>query len=132
MPHITIHFLTQAEDFEDAISRTEEYLESESDFYESYEVLRKESGWLPDLMDKVNRLLDRPDSITRAETYLAEAEVKKRIGDFGSAGYCYRRAGLLYEGALTQDMPVYNIDSFDYAIPFETRGWFAIAVYFEL
>jgi hypothetical protein len=132
MSHIAIHFLTPAEDFEDAISRTEEYLEVESCFYDRYKVLRERSGYLPDMMETICGLKDGPDSITLAETYLAEAEASKLNGCLDEAGYCYRHAGLLYEGALSRDMPIYNIDSFDYSVPLETGGWFVITVYFQL
>jgi hypothetical protein len=132
MGHIIINFLILAEDFEDAIGRVEGFLEGEKGFYDSYEVLRKQSGYLPDMMDVICKLRNGPDSVTLAETCLADAKIQKEAGCFGQAGYDYRRAGLLYEGALTQDMPIYNIDSFDYSVPLDTGGWFAIAVNFHL
>jgi hypothetical protein len=128
MAHILIHFLTTAEDIEDAISRVETFLEGERGFYASYEVLRKESGALTDMMETICKLRNGPDSITLAERFLADAEARKNEGCFGQAGYYYRRAGLLYEGALTHDIPVYNIESFDYVIPCETSGWFCVVV----
>jgi hypothetical protein len=132
MSHITICFLTPVEDFDNAISRVETYLECEKSFADGFDILRNESGTLAEKMDAICKLRSGPDSTTLAEKYLAEAENMKQKGYFGQAGYHYIRAGLLYEGALTQDMPVYNIDSFDYAIPFDSEGWFCIVVYFYL
>jgi hypothetical protein len=132
MSHITIYFLTPAEDFEDAISRVETHLECEKEFADGFDILRNKSGTLVEKMNTLCNLRSGQDSITLAEKYLADAETRKQEGFFGQAGHYYHCAGLLYEGALTQDMPVYNIDSFDYAIPLDTRGWFCIAAYFYL
>jgi hypothetical protein len=131
MSHIIISFLTPAEDFEDAISRVETHLECEKGFADGFDILRNESGTLAEKADSLS-LRSVADSMALAEKYLADAEIKKQEGRFREAGHYYQCAGLLYEGALTQDMPVYNIDSFDYAIPFNHEGWFCVAVYFYL
>jgi hypothetical protein len=129
--HFTIHFLTPAEDFEDAISRVEDNLDYEQDFYDNYEVLRNDSGSLDEKMDELAKIPNLKDSISQAEEYLRKAEASKRESDFKTTGYLYRCAGALYEGSLTEDRPIYNIDSHDYQIPFDTRGWFSIAVQFN-
>jgi hypothetical protein len=131
MSNLTIRFLTPAEDFEDAISRVEDHLECEKYFYDAYDILRNKSGALAEKMSDICELRTGPDSITFAETYLAKAETHKKESRFDEAGYCYIRAGLLYKGALTSDMPVYNIESHDYAIPHDTRGWFVITADFH-
>jgi hypothetical protein len=132
MSHTTIYFLTKADTIEGAINGTEKYLDGESYFYESYEVLRYQSGWLSDIANDKKWLTDRPDSTKIAECYLAEADANRLNGKLETAGYCYRHAALLYDKALTYDMPIYNIDSYDYEIPWEVEGWFAIAVYLYL
>jgi hypothetical protein len=129
--YLAIHFLTPAEDFEDAISRVEDNLDYGRDFYDNYEVLRGDSGSLDEKLDALSALLNGKGAIARAESYLAKAEESKAASDFITAGYCYRCAGALYGGSLTDDMPLYNIHSRDYQIPLDTRGWFSIAVKFS-
>jgi hypothetical protein len=46
-------------------------------------------------------------------------------------GYNLIRAGELYSQTLNTDTCVFNIDTADYSIPEETKGWQVIAVDFH-
>jgi hypothetical protein len=129
--HVEIYLLTPGEDLADAESRVEWHLENET-FYDHHEVLKEKSGGLEGKRAELLELRERCDFRKLADGYLARAEEEKAAGNVGMAGYHYRRAGALYEELLTDDAVIYNIDTFDYQIPDETRGWFAVAVDFHV
>jgi hypothetical protein len=59
----------------------------------------------------------------------AEEHIEKKW--YGMAGDYYRRAGLLYDQILSDDMPYFNITDGSYDIPPDTKGWFYIPVDFH-
>jgi hypothetical protein len=120
-----ITFLVAEEDLEYAIGRVEDYCECGYSFYDAYAVNRAASCPLNEAKRAELRGLAAEDSITKAEAL-------KQAGDFSQVGRCYCRAGAIYAGALTDDIPVYNLTSFNYEIPYDEQNWFAIAVDFRV
>ncbi|GHU27800.1 hypothetical protein FACS1894172_02800 [Spirochaetia bacterium] len=129
--HVEIYLLTPAEDYADAKSRVEWYLENET-FYDHYTVLKEKSDSLEEKRAELIELREKYDCRKLADDYLAMAEEQKVAGNMSMAGYYYRRAGSLYEELLTDATVIYNIDFTDYSIPDDTHGWFAIAVDFHV
>lgn len=127
-----ITFLVAEEDLECAIGRVEDYCECGYSFYDAYAVNRAASCPLNEAKRAELRGLAAEDSITKAEAYLKQAEALKQAGDFSQVGRCHCRAGAIYAGALTDDIPVYNLTSFNYEIPYDEQNWFAIAVDFRV
>ncbi|GHU26888.1 hypothetical protein FACS1894172_02860 [Spirochaetia bacterium] len=126
-----ITILVAEEDLEYAIERVEDYCDCEYSFYDVYVINRNASCPLSEAKKEELRGLMAEKCITKAESYLKQAEVLKQAGDFYQAGCYYSRAGNIYMGTLTADIPVYNLTSFNYEIPDDKQNWFAITVDFR-
>jgi hypothetical protein len=135
--HITITFITTAADIDDAISKVDGYLETES-FYDYYNTLDDEAGTLDAKRAALLELQETYDCRGKADEFYKTAEDLKAKGNLYSAGYYYRKAGALYEGLLTDDVVIYNIDTYNYEIPTDNTGlingesWFVVPVDFHI
>jgi hypothetical protein len=130
MSHTTIYFLAEAEDFDNAEEQVTAYLETES-FFDYYNTLPDESGTLDQKYDELAGFLEKCDWRKRAEKLLEQAEEYKAAGNLCLYGYMLIQAGELYAQCLNEDTCVFNIDTTDYSIPTEMKGWWAIAVDFH-
>jgi hypothetical protein len=130
MSHTTIYFLTEAAGFEKAERKVTAYLETEN-FFDYSETLPDLSGPLETKRDDLEAFLNGWNWKESADALLTEAEEYKANGGFGMYGYNLIRVGELYSQALNIDTCVFNIDTADYSIPEETKGWQVIAVDFH-
>jgi hypothetical protein len=130
MSHTTIYFLTVAKDFEYAEKTVVGYLEGEN-FFDYSEAQAEPSGPLEAKRGDLDAFLNGWDWKEAADALLQEAEGYNAQGDLGMCGYTLIRAGELYAQNLHIDAYVFNIESGDYSIPTETKGWWAIAVDFH-
>jgi hypothetical protein len=128
----TIYLLTEAPSKDMAEYNVRRFLEVEEAPYDDYEIHSKETDALSALMEKITEAHSGFDSITLAERYIKQAEAEKAEQDYSLTAHYYRKAATLYEGSLTYDCSVYNIDEYDYSIPLGTQGWFAVPVVFYL
>ena len=55
-------------------------------------------------------------------------KMKEDKDDWNMYGYCLRRAGKLFSQHFCFDCNIYNIGSWDYAIPEDKQGWFAVII----
>jgi hypothetical protein len=135
--HTQIYFITPASGLDDAISRVEGYLETEN-FYDYYNVLKNGCGTLESKRSELLEWEKKYDWKKTADGFFAIAEELKGKGNLVTAGYYYRLAGSLYEGLLTSDTAIYNIDSYNYEIPESDNGlvndekWFTVPVDFHV
>jgi hypothetical protein len=135
--HIKITFITKATDIDDATSKVDGYLETEN-FYDYCNTLNDEVGTLDKKRVALLELQETHDSKKKADEFYATAEELKAKGNLNTAGYYYRKAGALFEELLTDDVVVYNIDSYNYEIPENDDGlvngerWFAVPVDFHV
>ena len=130
MSHTTIYFLTEAEDFDRAERRVTAYLETET-FFDYSAVIPEQSGPLEQKHEELVRFLDSREWEKAADGCLRQAEEYKNASNLGLYGYHLIRAGELYSQSLTIDTSVFNIDTGDYTVPVERKGWWAIAVDFH-
>lgn len=76
-------------------------------------------------LDVVRAWVQDPDK----EAAAMQAELEKNWpNDRGMKGYFMKRQGQILSQEFCFDTNVFNIESYDYAIPKETRGWFAVIV----
>jgi hypothetical protein len=130
MSHTTIYFLTAARDFDHAEKMVRGYLEGEN-FFDYSEVQAEQSGPLEVKHGDLDAFLNGWDWREAADALLKYAEEYKAKDDMGMYGFTLIRAGELYAQNLNIDTCVFNIDSGDYSIPTETKGWWVIAVEFR-
>jgi hypothetical protein len=130
MSHTTICFMTGAEDLRDAEDRVNTYLETEN-FFDYSEVRHENSGPLEQKHQFLSEFINGWDWKEAANGFLREAEGAKSSGDFGLYGYYLIIAGELYSQNLNTGAYVFNIESGDYSIPDNPRGWWLIAVDFH-
>jgi hypothetical protein len=130
MSHTNIYFLTEAENFGQAERKVTAYLESEN-FFDYSEVQHKLSGSLETKRTALDAFLNGWDWKEAADGFLKDAEGYKINGNLGMYGYNLIRAGELYAQNLTVDTFVFNIDTADYSVPAEAKGWWLIAVDFH-
>jgi hypothetical protein len=130
MSHTTIYFLTETVNLEQAESRVSAYLESET-FFDYSEVQHELSGPLETRRNDPDAFLNGWNWKEAADALMKEAERYKTKGGLGMYGYNLIRAGELYAQNLTIDTYVFNIETGDYSIPTETKGWWAVAVDFH-
>jgi hypothetical protein len=130
MSHTTIYFMTETKDLEQAESRVTAYLESET-FFDYSEIQHELSGPLETKRKELDTFLNGWNWKEAVDALMKEAEGYKAKGDLGMYGYNLIRIGELYAQNLTIDTYVFNIDTGDYSIPEETKGWWAVAVDFH-
>jgi hypothetical protein len=131
MSHVTIHFLANAENLEQAKRHVRNCLEIENSFFDGYEVIDGQCGSLKAKKHILDKVVSEHDYLVKAEKFVAEAEQQRKKKCYGSAGQYYLRAGLLYEQNITDDMQYFNITDWNYDIPPDTKGWFLIPVDFH-
>jgi hypothetical protein len=127
-----IYFLTKAKSKTEAEYFVKRFLETEDEVFDIYVISENSTDALAAAMAKIVELQSGFDSLPLAETYIKKAEDEKSAGDFALTGHYYRKAATLFEGSLTTDTHVYNIETFDFEVPVETQGWFAVLVVFQL
>jgi hypothetical protein len=130
MSHTTIYFLTEAEDLERAENKVTAFLESET-FFNYSEIQHELSGPLETKRKEIDIFLNGWNWKEAADALMREAEDYKSKEKWESYGYKLIWAGELYSQNLTIDTYVFNIDTGDYSIPEETKGWWAIGVDFH-
>jgi len=130
MSHTTIHFLTETNDFDQAEHRVTEYLENEH-FFDCFDILTESSGLLAEKHEVLAKFIEGYDWRKNADDFLKLAEEYKTAGNLNQYGYCLINAGQLYSQSLTIDAYVFNIDTGDYSIPAEDKGWWLVAVDFH-
>jgi len=130
MSHTTIYFLTEAEGYEQAESKVTQYLEAEN-FFDYFNTLAESSGPLAQERAELLEFAKGWDWKKDADGFLKQAEQYKAEGSFDACGYNLIKAGELYAQHLTVDAYAFNIDTGDYTIPEEDKGWWAIAVDFH-
>jgi hypothetical protein len=130
MSHTTIYFLTETANLEQAESRVNTYLESET-FFDYSEVQHELSGPLETRRKELDGFLNGWNWKEAADALIKETEGYKANGNLEMYGYSLIRIGELYAQNLTIDTYVFNIETGDYSIPAETRGWWAVAVDFH-
>jgi hypothetical protein len=123
MSHTTINFLTIAESLTEAESRVNDYLESEH-FFDYFTILPESSGQLDQKLHQIIEFCKGFDWLKTAGGFLEQAEKCKTSGIPRQYGCYLIKAGeLLYAGNLTIDTYVYNMDSGNYSIPDELKGY---------
>lgn len=80
---------------------------------------------LSDCLHKVEEW--RKSDKERIESELKDAEEKWK-DDNSMKGYCYKIAGSLLQEEFCFNQTVYNIDSYNYAIPENTENWWACVI----
>jgi hypothetical protein len=130
MSHTTICFLTKAESFDQAENRVATFLETER-FFDYSNALPESSGPLAKKRAELLESAKGWDWKKSADGFLEQAEQHKADGNLGLYGCQLIKAGELYAQSLTVDAYAYNIDTSDYSIPPEDKGWWAIAVDFH-
>ena len=130
MSYTTIYFLVQADDLDEAEGKITAYLEKET-FFDYSNVMTESSGPLEEKRGELMEYIGNWDRIKSAEKFLWKAGNSKETGALESYGYYLIKAGELYAQYLNIDTYVYNIESEDYSIPAEDKGWWLIAVYFH-
>jgi hypothetical protein len=126
-----MYFLANAENLERAKQHVNNYLETENSFYDGYEVIDDECGTLADKRLIFDDTIREHDYLVKAKQFVDAAEEQIEKKRYGLAGNYYRRAGLLYDQILSDDMPYFNITDGSYDIPPDTKGWFYIPVDFH-
>jgi hypothetical protein len=130
MSHTTIYFLAEAENQRRAENAVSAYLEGET-FFDYSEIQRELSGPLETKRKDLDAFLHGWNWKEAADALMKEAEDYKAKNNLGMYGYNLVRAGELYAQNLTIDTYVFNIETGDYSIPTETKGWWAVAVDFH-
>ena len=130
MSHTTICFLAEAKSFDEAERRVTACLEGEN-FFDSLEVLPGQSGPLGRKLGQLKEFTNGWDWKTVADAWLKAAEEAKNASDVGMYGFYLIMAGKLYAQHLNTATYVYNIDTGDYSVPDNSRGWWLIAVDFH-
>ena len=130
MSHTVIYFITTGEDYNDAESSVESFLEKEN-FFDYSNVVKEMSGPLSEKRNELANFLDGWEHEKAAEDFLKRAQEYKDKGDMGMYGYKLKCAGELIAQNLTIDTYVYNVDSGDYTIPEDDDSWWLIAVDFR-
>ena len=130
MSHTTIYFLTGAEDYDHAVSRVSEYLETES-FFDNFNILSESSGLLEEKRKELKEFINGWEWKEAAEDFLNQAEKHKAEGHLSTYGYKLIKAGELFAQYLTIDTHIYNIESEDYSVPEIDNDLWAIAVDFH-
>ncbi|GHT63679.1 hypothetical protein FACS1894110_01920 [Spirochaetia bacterium] len=131
MSHWTMYFLVSAENLEMAKQHVNNYLENENSFYDGYEVIDNECGTLAEKRLIFDSTIAEHDYLAKAEKFVTEAKEQVEKNWYGMAGDYYRRAGLLYDQGLSDDMPYFNITDCSYETPHDPKGWFYIPVDFH-
>jgi hypothetical protein len=130
MSHTTIYFLTEAKDIEEAEQEVSAYLEGER-FFDYFDVMKDKSGSLEERRAELEAAIQGWDWRKAADNFMEQAEKHKTEGNLGLYGYYLCNAGQLYAQYLITDTRVYNIDTGDYSIPKDDKGWWLIAVDFH-
>jgi hypothetical protein len=130
MSHTTIYFLSEAKDVEEAEHNVLAHLEGE-DFFNYYEVMKDKSGSLEERRSELEAIIKDWDWMKAADNFMEQAETCKTQGNMGGYGYFLCNAGRLYAQYLFSDTYVYNINTGDYSIPKDDKGWWLIAVDFH-
>jgi hypothetical protein len=131
MSHVTIYFLTEAKNLEIAKRHVNSCLDSENSFFDGFEIVDSDCGTLKDNLVKLNGMSSEQNYLIKAEQFVREAEEQRKKKYYGLAGDYYRRAGMLYDQRLSDDMPYYNITDWSYEVPTDTNGWYFIPVDFH-
>ena len=130
MSQTTIYFLTKAESYDEAEIQVEQYLETET-FFDNSNTLDELSGPLAQKRGELMEFVKDWDWKKAADSYLKQADQNKAEGRYYGYGYNLIKAGELYAQYLTVDIYAFNIDTGDYYIPEEDKGWWAIAIDFR-
>jgi hypothetical protein len=130
MSHTTIYFLTEAKDLEEGEYEVIAYLDGES-FYDYFDVMKDKSGPLEERRAELDAFIKDWDWTKAADSFMGQAEKCKAEGNMSGYGYCLCSAGQLYAQSLNIDTYAYNIDTGDYTIPEDDKGFWLIAVDFH-
>jgi hypothetical protein len=114
----------------DAEDRVTAYLEGEN-FFDYSEVQRKDSGPLEEKRQFLAEFINGWGWEKAADEFLKEGEESKNAGDLVLYGFHLIMAGELYSQNLNAATYVFNIDTGDYSVPDNPKGWWLIAVDFH-
>jgi hypothetical protein len=127
-----IYFLTKAKNKTEAECFVKRFLETEDELFDTYVISENGTGTLAAATEKIIELQSGFDNLSLAERYIKKAGEQRSAGDFALTGYYYRKAAALFEGSFTTDTHAYNIEAFNFEVPVETRGWFAVLAVLQL
>lgn len=68
------------------------------------------------------------DAVNRAEEELKQAEEYKAKGDMNMYGYCLSCVTKVYQQQFSFEANVFNTDTYDFSIPKELDGFWAVVV----
>jgi hypothetical protein len=128
----TMHFhpilLVQAESLQEAKEIAESFCECECSDHALFDyggvVPDEESDWNKPL-NEVKDKLPKDDHLEEAARLLVKANNELEQGNYGMAGYYYRKAGELYSQCFCTEHPVFNVQYNDYSRNYN-EGWYAI------
>jgi hypothetical protein len=130
MSHTTIYLLTDAKGLDEAEHEVSAFLEGES-FYDYFDVMKDKSGSLEERRAELMAFIKDWDWIRAANEIMEQAEKYKAQGNMVRYGNYLCNAGRLYSQYLYTDTYAYTIDTGDYSIPKDDKGWWLIAVDFH-
>ena len=130
MSHTTICFLVKEKDFDDAESRLMMFLDTEHSF-DSLTVMPDKSGTLTAQRQFLDEFIGEWNWKKAADGFLEQAEDAKDTGNLDMYGCYLIKAGELYSQYLNTGTYVFNIETGDYSVPENPKGWWLIAVDFH-
>lgn len=128
--HVTVTILTKAESARDAAGNVSGYLDGLATWFDYF---RTEH---PRPLAEAEK--DKPMRGVQARAMLAAEQYVRSAGEYlekgsrPSAGMCYMRAARIMCEELSDDIPLFNMESEDYSVPNKTDGWWAVDTDFHL
>jgi len=77
-----------------------------------------------------DHIKDGEEAIRNAERWLKKKEEggRSKNPDYGMYGWALRKAGSIFSQDFCFDCNVYNTENYDYSVPEDLEGWFAVIV----
>jgi hypothetical protein len=136
--HISKYLVTFAENEEDAKLKTESWLDEYAgkEFFE-YGVIDEESEKQVVSLDEIREQLEAEKAELEKKLPEIEEEIRKckESGNKSMEGDYHKRYGFILCEELTEDMPYFNIDLWDWSLPDEKKDngkWYAVLADFNL
>ena len=127
MSEISVYFITEAEDKEDARDNVESWIEGcmGREFFEGYEVSRTDVKRVFEVMPEYfeNALRECEERAARYRKDIEEYSKKDDQFNQYMAGYAHVRLGNILMGSFCEDMPYWNLIADSWDLPEDENAW---------